>query len=221
MKHFMVVVAFANILTASAEIVRSNDWFTVQWNDSDGTLSSLVMHNDKSDMNWIEGTDRWGAIRLHRMDMDPVKNQDTWGDTTRMEFVELRQDGQTIVSVYQLGPIHAEVRRLVVPDGMEESYVFKNTENYPVYFLRGHLGILATFNDSYAAASISETKRCHAHIWCGGENSWIRRIVEPLVFGILADGVVDGTRCLVKKLSLDERLEQIKRLCDFRIMVPL
>ena len=54
MKHFMVVVAFANILTASAEIVRSNDWFTVQWNDSDGTLSSLVMHNDKSDMNWIE-----------------------------------------------------------------------------------------------------------------------------------------------------------------------
>jgi hypothetical protein len=176
MRLVLVGVALAGICTATAEIVRSNDWFTVRWNDADGTLSSLILHDDKACMNWIEGTDRWGAIRLHRMDIDSATHRDVWGDTTRMKFVELRQDGQAVVSVYQLGPIRAEVRRLVNQDGMEESYVFKNTESYPVYFLRGHLGILATFNDSYAAASISETKRCHAHIWCGGENSWIRAL---------------------------------------------
>lgn len=27
-----------------------------------------------------------------------------------------------------------------------------------------------------AAASVCETRRCHAHIWCGGENSWVRAL---------------------------------------------
>lgn len=160
--------------TVWASMVRSNEAFTVTWDDRDGTLASLVMNNDPDGMNWIEGTDRWGAIRLHRMEWKGGK--DTWGDTVRMEFAGLRTEGDAVVSSYRLGPIGAEVRRRVCADGLEESYVFTDVERYPVYFLRGHLGILATFNDSYAKASVSETRRCHAHLWCGGENSWVRAL---------------------------------------------
>ena len=155
---------------------RSNGSFTVTWDDSDGTLASLVMSGDPDRMNWIEGTDRWGAIRLHRMDIDFSNGTDTWGDTTRMAFAGMRDEGNAVISTYRLGPIRADVRREVTAEGLEESYVFTNEASYPVYFLRGHLGILATFNDSYAPASVSETQRCHAHIWCGGENSWVRAL---------------------------------------------
>ena len=153
---------------------RSNESFTVTWNDDDGTLATLVLNGDETGMNWIEGTDRWGAIRLHRMDFEG--GIDTWGDTTRMAFAGMREEGNAIVSTYRLGPIKADVRREVTADGLRESYVFTNEARYPVYFLRGHLGILATFNDSYAPASVSETMRCHAHIWCGGENAWVRAL---------------------------------------------
>ncbi|MBR4611568.1 MAG: hypothetical protein IKO40_02520, partial [Kiritimatiellae bacterium] len=157
---------------SSSRTARSNKSFTVTWNDDDGTLSSLVMNGDEARMNWIEGTDRWGAIRLHRMEF--IDGADTWGDTTRMDFVEMREEGDAIVSTYRLGPIRANVCREVTDEGLSESYVFTNEATYPVYFLRGHLGILATFNDSYAHASVSETQRCHAHIWCGGEIAWAR-----------------------------------------------
>ena len=120
---------------------RANESFTVTWDDSDGTLSSLVMGGDPDRMNWIEGTDRWGAIRLHRMDFEG--GTDTWGDTTRMAFAGMREEGNAVISTYRLGAIRAEVRREVTEEGLSESYVFTNEATYPVYFLRGHLGILA------------------------------------------------------------------------------
>ena len=140
-------------------MTRANESFTVTW-DEDGTLAALVLNGDATGMNWIEGTDRWGATRLHRMEFE--HGIDTWGDTTRMAFAGMREDGNAVISTYRLGPIRADVRREVTAEGLEESYVFTNEATYPVYFLRGHLGILATFNDSYAPASISETLRCHA-----------------------------------------------------------
>ena len=84
---------------------RSNDSFTVTWND-DGTLASLVLTGDGTEMNWIEGTDRWGAIRLHRMDFEG--GTDTWGDTTRMAFAGMREEGDAVISTYRLGAIRAE-----------------------------------------------------------------------------------------------------------------
>ena len=169
-------IAFAEGDGRAGGLVRSNDSFTVTWNATDGTLASLVLNGDPDRMNWIEGTDHWGALRYHRMDIDWKGYRDTWGDTSKFGFEGLRLEGDAIVSVYTGGVLRAEVRREVKADGLEETYSFTNTADWPVYFLRGHLGILATFNDSYARASECETRRCHAHIWCGGENSWVRAL---------------------------------------------
>ena len=171
-----VLLSVTYAATAAAGVVQSNELFSVTWDERDGTLASLVMNGDKDRMNWIAGTDRWGTLRRHVMEVNWKRRSDTWGDTVKFDFAGMHIDGTDVVSVYTNAPIRAEVRRRVTARGLEESYTFTNSAAYPVYFLRGHLGILATFNDSYARASVSETQRCHAHIWCGGENSWVRAL---------------------------------------------
>ena len=163
-------------LAVRADVVRSNEQFTVAWDGRDGTLASVVMNGDPHRMNWIAGTDRWGALRRFVMGMERKGHLDICDDTTRFDFTGMRIEGESVVSTYACGEIRATVRRTVTAEALEEAYEFTNTATWPVYFLRGHLGILATFNDSYAAASVSETQRCHAHIWCGGENSWVRAL---------------------------------------------
>ncbi len=172
----MSVVVCLVGLAVRADIARSNEQFTVAWDGRDGTLASVVMNGDPHRMNWIAGTDRWGALRRFVMGMERKGHLDICDDTTRFDFTGMRTEGESVVSTYACGEIRATVRRTVTAEALEEAYEFTNTATWPVYFLRGHLGILATFNDSYAAASVSETQRCHAHIWCGGENSWVRAL---------------------------------------------
>ena len=161
-----------------AALALSNAVFTVTWNEKDGGLDSLVLNDDPDRMNWIEGTDTWGTLRWLKRDIswktDPKR--ELWLDTQKFVFAGMRPDGRAVVSTYTSDHLRAEVRREVTDDALEETYVFTNVEKFPLYFLRGDLGILATFNDSYTDASVCETKRCHAHIWCGGENAWVRAL---------------------------------------------
>ena len=150
-------------------IVRENADFTVKWNH-DGTLASLVLNDDPDRMNWIEGTAGWGQLRL--VAQYPVR---PWQNSTAFRFKGMRQDGEWVVSSYEMDQwetLRAEVRRRVTDEALEEEYVFVNDATWPIYFRRGDLGILATFNDSYGDAAECVVRRCHAHIWCGGENSW-------------------------------------------------
>ena len=79
-------------------LTRFNQSFTVTW-DEDGTLAAIVLNGDAAGMNWIGGTDRWGAIRLHRMEYKG--GIDTWGDTTRMAFAGMREEGNAVISTCQ------------------------------------------------------------------------------------------------------------------------
>ena len=154
--------------------VRSNADFTVAWNVNDGTLSSLVLNGDTNRMNWIEGTSSWGQLRLvAQFPCTPYQN------STPFCFKDMREDGEWVVSRYVMDgweTLRAEVRRRVTDEALEEKYTFFNDATWPIYFRRGDLGILATFNDSYGSAAECVVRRCHAHIWCGGENSWIHAL---------------------------------------------
>lgn len=154
--------------------VRSNADFTVAWNPEDGTLASLVLNDDPDRMNWIEGTAGWGQIRL--VAQFPER---PWPKSVAFRFEGLREEDGWIVSSYAMedwGTLRAEVRRRVTDEALEEEYVFANDASWPVYFRRGDLGILATFNDSYGTAAECVARRCHAHVWCGGENSWVHAL---------------------------------------------
>ena len=153
------------------DVVRSNADFVVTWNAGDGSLSSLVMNGDNDQMNWIEGTAHWGQIRL--VAQSPGR---AFQNSTVFRFKGMHEDGEWVVSSYEMEKwetLRAEVRRRVTDEALEEEYVFFNDAKWPVYFRRGDLGILATFNDSYGDAAECLVRRCHAHIWCGGENSWV------------------------------------------------
>lgn len=56
---------------------------------------------------------------------------------------------------------------------VRETYRFTNISNKTVFLQRGEISIYAPFNDNYDVADVCLTRRCHAHIWCGGDVSYI------------------------------------------------
>ncbi len=70
--------------------------------------------------------------------------------------------------------VTAEVERCFTPEGnLSEKYVFTNATDFDVFIPRGGLGIYTPFNDNYQDAATCMTRRCHAHLWCGGGTSYV------------------------------------------------
>ena len=64
--------------------------------------------------------------------------------------------------------------RSVLPDGvLEETYTFINTTAEPIDCPEGSIAIELPLNDNYLEAEECLPRRCHVHVWCGGEVSWI------------------------------------------------
>ena len=172
------------------DVCLSNGVFAVELDSSNGGLSSLRLHDDPDRMNWIEGLETWGV---------PVG----------MEFAGVERQGDTWISRYRKGVLKLAVERTPGRTFLRERFVFRNTADYDLYFLRGQLGVFATFNDSYADAATCETKRCHAHIWCGGANSYVHALkMGPFpteLALILTQGDLDAysVRRVAKEISND------------------
>ncbi|GAA0798240.1 DUF5695 domain-containing protein [Faecalicatena orotica] len=70
--------------------------------------------------------------------------------------------------------IHVEIKREFTKDGnLRESFQFTNNTSFPVFLEKTDLGIYTTFNDNYQEASECLEKRCHTHIFCGEEASYV------------------------------------------------
>lgn len=159
-------------------VTRANVRFAVSWNAENGALSSLVLNDDPDRMNWIEGFESWGEIRTN---VRPVGGKEGWTgaafrDSDKLPFKEIREEVGSVVSIYGNGLLRAEVVRNLTGDALKERYAFTNVSKAPLYFGRGDLGILATFNDDYPGADECIRRRCSAHVWCGGCNSWVRAV---------------------------------------------
>ena len=80
--------------------------------------------------------------------------------------------------------------KLTLPDGMEgtvqrffskegnlvERYTFVNKRETDYFGLKGEIGITVPLPDNYKSAEICMKKRCHAHIWCGMNQSYIAAV---------------------------------------------
>ncbi len=84
-----------------------------------------------------------------------------------------------IEGVHALGetvtPKKIVVQRTVVSDeqGLTLSVRFTNYSALDIFANTGSVGIYIPFNDSYPSAALCMTNRCHAHIFCGKEISYI------------------------------------------------
>ncbi len=139
----------------SSDYKLKNSFFEIEINRENGGLDSLVLCDDAERMNWIEGFKTWGL---------PLN--------LAFEDMEKTEDG-AVISRYRKRSLLLEVRRTMEADGLRENYRFVNTGSYDIFFPRGEYGIYTTFNDNYQDAATCLKKRCHAHIWCGGESSYV------------------------------------------------
>ncbi len=64
-------------------------------------------------------------------------------------------------------------RSILPGDILEETYTFVNTTAEPIACPEGSIAIELHLNDNYLEAEVCLTQRCHVHVWCGGEVSWI------------------------------------------------
>ena len=167
-----------------------NGKFTVEFNSANGGLKTLVLKNDADRMNWIEGLG-------------------TWGVPSGMEYLGAEQKDGKAVSRYRRGVLELTVERSMGSDFLRERFSFRNTAPYDLYFQRGELGVFATFNDNYTDAETCEKRRCNAHLWCGGENSYVHALkmgeFHTELALILTQGSLDSysVRRIAKEISND------------------
>ncbi len=105
--------------------------------DEENKLIFLGHKSDVTNMNWIEGKEKWGT-------------------TFCPEGIKF------------------SIERKFTEDGnLREKYSFKNTTEFPIGFKRTDIGIYTTFNDNYEDTDICIEEKCHAHIFCGEEASYV------------------------------------------------
>lgn len=92
-------------------------------------------------------------------------------DTNRMNWIEGKEIWGTIRCPKG---IKISVTREFTKEGnLKETYQFVNETAFPMSFKRTDVGIYTTWNDNYEDTDVCLTQKCHTHIFCGKEASYI------------------------------------------------
>lgn len=117
------------------------------------------MEESKNIFDIIESTD--GKLKSLGYKSDPykmnwIKGEKEWGTVIKPDTLDV-----TIT------------RKITETGNLEECYCFKNTSDFPVFLQKRDIGIYLTFNDDYESAEICMKNRCHTHISCNGNSSYV------------------------------------------------
>ena len=97
--------------------------------------------------------------------------------------------------MYETPHLRITVDREICGERYCERYQFEDRLDVDVFFNRGKVGIYTTFNDNYDRAGVCMTQKCHTHIWCGRNSSYIRAVkMGPFPVGlglVLTEGSLD------------------------------
>ncbi len=137
--------------------------------ESSGAIESIVVEGDPSGMNWvvtpdgsqyswITSSDGWGLGYFSICDKDYHWSKPAEISTDK--FV-----------TYRCGDIDISVKREKCNGGIIENYKFTNTGTESVEL--SDIGILTPFNDNYPDAETCINRRCHTHIWTGGNSAYV------------------------------------------------
>ena len=95
---------------------------------------------------------------------------------------------------YRLGQVEVVVSRRLRGAHFDEEYVFRNTgqTEQPIW----GIGLCTPFNDNYPDAPTCVTRRCNAHVWCGGNVAYVCALrmggAAPHLGLVLVDGFIGG-----------------------------
>lgn len=117
-------------------------------------------------------------LKDDRHAMNWIEGHTEWGTVRAPEGIE------TAVSSERQGEL------------VKERYTFTNTTDRYIFTSLGDTAIYAPFNDDYTDSKTCLTNRCHTHIWCGGEISYVMALRmggEPPHLGlVLTEGSLSG-----------------------------
>ena len=193
MSKTMLMACAAGLASFAAS---AGDPLDVTFDRSNGGVASIVLSSDTNRMNWAKGTGTWGTIRAYSGAIETPDWSDLHRNPPLMRFESLAVTGATAVARYSAGALKATVTRTLRDGALFETYAFTNEGYAPRYFLRGHLGILATFNDSYDRADVCMRERCHAHVHAHGEKAFVHAVrMSPGADDVvleMTEGALDG-----------------------------
>ncbi|MFP2420906.1 hypothetical protein ACLEXA_05040 [Pseudescherichia vulneris] len=111
-----------------------------------GNIVAISHPDDPFAMNWIDDSP---AINLH-------PSQKQWGKITAPD-----------------GIMH-QVKRELTDDGFFlEHYTFRNITLWDIYVQQGDIGLSLPLGDRYDDAQTCAEQRCHVHLWCAEEATWL------------------------------------------------
>jgi len=145
----------------------TNGTFEVCIDTQTGTLISVTHADDEYRMNWIEGKRRWGEITC----LNPKLCAFT---VVHQKTIE---DDNSSQSLFQTDDLHIKVERSFLQDALFcERYTFTNITDHAITYSESDLGIVTPFNDNYQDFATCSTNRCHTHIWCGKNVSYVNAL---------------------------------------------
>ncbi len=90
-----------------------------------------------------------------RYGMNWIEGNTEWGTVKATEGIEVQSKSE------------------VCQDTIQEEYYFINKTDHPISIALKDISIYTPFQDSYADAQTCMKNRCHTHIWCGEETSFV------------------------------------------------
>ncbi|MCX7934735.1 MAG: hypothetical protein N3A66_05695, partial [Planctomycetota bacterium] len=170
------------------DILLNNRHFTIRLDTHTAGIASLSHPSDRHRMNWICHCDEqpwfpagfgWGlGFLCMPTDGLPLLR---WQRPEKQ--ISSKNSAQCL---YHAGAIAVTVARRLRGKFLDETYVLRNCSGSEVTIWG--VGIYLPFNDNYPNATTCVTRRCNAHLWCGGSVSWacaLRMGGEPPHLGLV------------------------------------
>lgn len=156
-----------------------NELFSIEIDNRNGCIKSIVNNNDKDNMNWVAKGGDWG--RIHKVNWDAAANDYTGAfgelEGKKTEFVSFKEEDNRAVSVYKSDELSVEVTRCFTESGnLVENFRIKNITGTVVCINRDSFGIEIPFNDEYTGADECMIHHCNTHLWCGHNIAWVNAL---------------------------------------------
>ncbi len=157
-----------------------------------GALTRLTHPADPHRMNWLcspaenlwfPGSNGWGLGYVTMPSIGGAAPR--WQSPVKLTGAGVR---------YRLGQLEIAVNRRLRGERFEEEYVFRNAgkTEQPVW----GIALFTPFNDNYPNAPTCVTRRCNAHVWCGGNVAYVCALrmgaTAPHLGLVLTDGFIGG-----------------------------
>lgn len=132
-----------------------NQVFDIIFDRECGGISSLILSEDKEQMNFCREGRALFALRNFILE-------------------SFEKTGNSAVSVSSFMGVKATTEYQFEREYLTVSISLLNENPYPIYFKNGDIILETPINDAYESSAVCMKERCHAHIWTGLDNSYIR-----------------------------------------------